>query len=165
MRPLSYQVLTLFPALLAVLLVLVSAVPLGGGALNITPNVAWLMTLVMVAFFPPVWPRGLAFMLGLLQDMLMGTPLGSQALLALLLAQCVAMQTRHQQVQLFRLRWLEASGMLVLWHVLLWALMHAVQADAPSLRHMLQAGLISAVWYPLFYVLVTRLFGALPDAK
>jgi rod shape-determining protein MreD len=165
MRPVSYQILTVVPALVALVLVLMAAVPFGGAGLGYTPNVAWLMTLIMAAFFPPAWPRGWAFFLGLLQDMLVGTPLGSQALLALLLAQCVGLSARHQQVQLFRLRWLEAAGMMVLWHLLLWAIMQAVQDSAPSLHHMLRAGLISALWYPVFYGAATRVFGALPDAK
>lgn len=163
MRPISHQLLSVLPAALALMLVLLSAVPMGG--VSVTPNIAWLMTLVMVAYYPLAWPRWLAFGLGLMQDMLFGTPLGSQALVALLLAQLVAMNAERQQVQLFRLRWLEASGMLVLWHLMLWAMMHAVQNDAPHLRHLLQAGLINALWYPFFYWLVTRLFAALPDAK
>jgi cell shape-determining protein MreD len=145
MRPFSHQLLAFLPAALALLLVLLSAVPMGGGGISMTPNIAWLMRLM--------------------QDMLFGTPLGSQALLALLLAQLVGVQEQRQQVQLFRLRWLEAAGMLVLWHVALWAIMHAVQAGAPSLRHLLQAGLANALWYPCFYWVVTRAFAALPDAK
>ncbi len=165
MRPFSHQLLALFPAILALLLLVFSAVPMGGGALSITPNVTWLMTLVMAAFYPPAWPRGLAFVLGLVQDMLFGTPLGSQALLALLLAQLAAMLAERQHVQLFRLRWLEATGVLLLWHLMLWAIMHAVQLDAPTLGYLLKAGFVNALWYPLFYWLVTRLFTALPDAK
>ncbi len=138
---------------------------MGGGGVSLTPNVAWLMTLVMVAHYPPAWPRAVAFALGLSQDILFGTPLGAQALLALLLVQLVTMQSERQQVQLFRLRWLEAAGTMVLWHLMLWAITHMVQEGAPQLRHLLQAGLVNALWYPLFYWLGTRLFAALPDAK
>ena len=165
MRPLSQQIFMLFPALLAIALVFLFAAPMPGGTLSYTPNVAWLMTLVMVAHYPPAWPRGLAFGLGFLQDILFGTPLGSQALLALLLAQFAAQQNRMHAVQLFRLRWLEAAGVLVLLHLVLWAVMNGVTHDASSLQHMLRAGLINAVWYPLFYGVFTRLFAALPDAK
>ncbi len=152
------------PAGLALLLVLLAASPLDATMLSYTPNVAWLMTLVMVAFYPPAWPRGIAFFLGLLQDILFSTPLGSQALLALLLAQFTAAQGDRQQT-LFRLRWLEAAGVLVVMHLLLWAIMHAVTADSASLRHLLRAGLVNAVWYPVFYWLATRAFAPLPDVK
>ena len=164
MRPLSYQIAAALPAILALIFALLSGSPLQGGAISYTPNVAWLMTLVMVAHYPPAWPRGFAFGLGLLQDILFGTPLGSQALLSLILAQVTALQAQRHQVQPFRLRWLEAAGMLVIWHILLWVLMH-LAGDQASLRALLRVGLINALWYPLFYWLMTRSFAALPDAK
>ncbi len=164
MRPLSHQVLAMIPAGLAVVLVLLAATPLDAAGLTYTPNIAWLMTLVMVAFYPPSWPRGFAFFLGLAQDILFMTPLGSQALLALMLAQFTAAQGDRQQ-SLFRLRWLEAAGVLVVMHLMLWVIMQAVGADSASLRHLLRAGLVNALWYPLFYWLATRAFAPLPDAK
>jgi rod shape-determining protein MreD len=165
MRPISHQLLSMVPAVMALALVLLSATPYPGGVLTYTPNVAWLMTLVMAAFYPAAWPRGLAFGLGFFQDILFGTPLGSQALLAMVLAHIAGMQAQRHQAQLFRLRWLEAAGMLVLMHGLLWAMMQLVSPDSASLRHLLRAGLINALWYPVFYWLATRLFAALPDAK
>lgn len=136
-----------------------------GGGFTYTPNVAWLMTLVMVAFYPESWPRGLAFAFGLLQDILFGTPLGSQALLALLLAQVTDIQAMRNQTQLFRMRWLEAAGVLVMLHLLLYVIMVAVNKDTASLTQLLRAGLMNALWYPLFYWIATRSFAALPDAK
>ncbi|MFZ4541196.1 MAG: rod shape-determining protein MreD [Rickettsiales bacterium] len=161
----SHQLLSILPAAFALLLVLLFAAPMEGDGLIGTPNVAWLMTLVMVAFYPDSWPRGYAFFLGLLQDILFATPLGSQALLALILAQLTAIRAEQQQTQLFRLRWMEAAGVLIVWHILLWGLMHAVVTDGPNLTNMLRAGITSALWYPIFYGVATRLFGALPDAK
>lgn len=165
MRPVSHQLLAAFPAIIACALMLLSAAPLDAEYLTFTPNVAWLMTLILVGFYPPSWPRGFAFALGLLQDILFGTPLGAQALLTLLLAQLTGWQMRHQQTKLFRIRWLEAAGMLVLWHVLLWALLHAVNVQGPALRSMIGAGVVNALWYPVFYWFTTRAFAALPDAK
>lgn len=162
-RPLAHQLLTVLPAILALILTLLAATPISGGMLTYTPNVAWLLTLVLIPFYPPAWPRSFAFFLGLLQDFLFHTPLGSQALLTLLLAQLVAMQSQRQQVQLFRMRWLEAAGMLVLWHLLLGALMLVIMPNSASLSALLRAGLINALWYPLFYWLTTRLFTTLPD--
>ena len=165
MRPLSHQILGVLPAAMALLLLLLCATPLEGGVLTYTPNVAWLMTLVMVAHYPPAWPRGFAFGLGVLQDVLFGTPLGAQALLSLVLAQVAGVQAARNQAQPFRLRWLEAAGVLVVWHLLLWALMRLAGNDYASLRHLLRAGLMNALWYPVFYGVLTRFFAALPDAK
>jgi rod shape-determining protein MreD len=165
MRPVSHQLLSLFPAILALVLIFLTAAPMAGNGLTYTPNIAWLMTIVMVAYYPESWPRGLAFGFGLLQDVLFGTPLGSQALLTLLLAQLTDIQSMRNQSQLFRLRWLEAAGVLIMMHLLLWAVMHLVNADTASLRNLLRAGLVNALWYPLFYWVATRSFAALPDAK
>lgn len=165
MRPVSHQILAALPTILAFVLVLFSAAPMPGGELTYTPNITWLMTIVMVAFYPRSWPLSAAFGFGLLQDVLYGTPLGSQALLALLLAYVTNIQSVRNQSQLFRLRWLEAAGMLILMHLLLYVVMNLVHGDTASLRQLLRAGLMNALWYPIFYWLATRCFAALPDAK
>lgn len=165
MQPLSHRILSFMPAVICVLLVLLCAVQMSGGSVTYTPNVVWLMTLVMAAFYPPAWGPLLAFFMGMLQDVLFATPLGSQALLALLLAHLTRVQATRQQTQRFRLRWLEAAGVLVVWHGLLWLLMEMVSEHGASLRHLLRAGLINALWYPVFYFTLTRAFAALPNAK
>lgn len=153
------------PWLLALVLVLLCALPVPGGAITYTPNIAWLMTLVMVAFFPALWPLPFAFCIGLLQDVMFATPLGSQALLTLVLGQLTALQAARQQTQRFRLRWLEAAGALVVWHLLLWFILEAVSDHGASLRHLLRAGLVNAMWYPVFYAALTRIFMPLGYVK
>ena len=165
MRPVSYQLLTFFPAFLAFMLLLLTVAPMPGNGFTYTPNIAWQMTLVMVAFYPQSWPRGLAFAFGLLQDIFNGTPLGSQALLTLLLAQLTDIQAMRNPAQLFRMRWLEAAGALVMLHVALYGIMVLVAADTASLQQLLRAGVVNALWYPVFYWVATRSFAALPDAK
>jgi rod shape-determining protein MreD len=153
------------PAMIGALLVLVCAVPMAGGALTYTPNVAWLLTLTMVAANPRAWSPLTAFAIGLLQDVLFATPLGSQALLALLLMIATRQQATRQQTQNFRVRWLEAALVLVVWHGLLWLVVVAVtHADVP-MRPLLVAGAINALWYPLFYGAVTRMFASHSGVK
>ncbi len=156
MRPISDQLLMLVPALLSLLLLLFFSAPIHVGALSLTPNIAWLATLIIVPLYPATWPRGFAFAIGLLQDALLGTPLGSQALLTLLLTELANRQTRRQVLQPFQVRWLEAAGTLIVLHILLWALCHFVNADAAPLRAFLRAGLVSAAWYPALYFVLTR---------
>lgn len=165
MRSVSHQLLATLPAVLALGVALLSAVPMSGGYFSYTPNVAWLVTLVMVAHFPPAWPRGLAFGLGLLQDVLFMTPLGSQALIALMLVSVTAHRNMVAQTPLFRLRWLEAAGMLIAAHLLLYVLMNIAGQHGASLQHLLRAGFVNALWFPIFYFVLTRGFAALPDAK
>ena len=161
----SDQFVLLLPALLALVLLAFFAVPMRAGPISLAPNVAWEMSLVMAAFYPSAWPRWFAFALGLLQDVVFGTPLGSQALLTLLLVQLTDAQARRQAHLNFQVRWLEAAGTLVVWHVLLWALLHFVMPDATPLRAMLRMGLVNALWYPVFYAVFTRLILLLPPLK
>lgn len=165
MRPISDQLLALIPALLALVLLAFFSAPMQAGSVSLTPNVAWLACMVIVPVYPASWPRGFAFVIGLLQDVLFGTPLGSQALLTLLLTELADRQSRRQLLQTFQVRWLEAAGTLVVWHILLWAVCHFVSADAAPLRVMARAALVSAVWYPVFYFVLMRLLGYLPNAK
>ncbi len=162
MRPMSQQMAMLFPALLALLLCLVSMAPLTLGAKSYAPNIAWLMTLVMVAHYPPIWPRGLAFALGLLQDLLFMTPLGAQALLALMIAQWALLQRGVHKTQRFRLRWLEASLVLLFAHVGLWFLMQ-LAGEGASIGLLVRGAIINALWYPLIYALGSWLVAALPE--
>jgi rod shape-determining protein MreD len=157
--------LLLLPALLALLLLALFSAPMQLGVVPLAPNVVWLTTLVMVAAYPPAWPRWWAFLLGLLADVLFATPLGSQALLALLLVPLAAANARRHATQTFPVRWLEISGVLLFVHLLLWVLMHVVMADAAPLRAALFAAFASALWYPAFYFLLTRVAWILPPLK
>lgn len=165
MRPLSQQLAMMMPAVIATLLILMSATPLSGGALTYTPNIVWLMTLVIVPAHPGAWPRGLAFVLGLLQDMVFGTPLGSQALLSLLLTHFIAHYFSPRAPQPFRVHWAEAAAILLLLHLLLALLIAIATPESLSVRHLLRTGVINVLWYPLFWGIGARIVAALPDAK
>jgi rod shape-determining protein MreD len=165
MRSFTDQILIALPALIAILLLALFAAPLQMGGMSLVPNVAWVMSLIVAALYPVAWPRGIAFSIGLLQDVLFGTPLGSQALLTLLLVELVHSQARRQHYLLFRIRWLEAAGVLIVWQVLLWGVLHFVSPDAASLRSLLRGGLASIVWFPLFYFPLAKLFEFLPAVK
>ena len=165
MRSLSDLPAVLLPGFGCVVLSLLFAAPLSVGHVSLTPNVAWIICLVVATALPTAWPRWFAFAMGLLQDVLFGTPLGAQALLALLLTQTVNHQARRWALARFSLRWLEAGGMLLLWHGLLWGLCYFVLPTAPSFSRMLGAGFVSALWYPVFYIIFARRLSVLPVLK
>lgn len=151
MYSLSDRFLMLLPGLLAVLFALFAAVPLEMSRLTVTPNPAWLMTVAMAALYPPAWAFWFAFSLGLVQDVLYGTPLGSQALLALLLWLVLRMRPARVANPLFRYVWAEAVVLMVVWHGLLWVLLWWVGPKAPPLLPLLGTGLVQALWFPLLY--------------
>ena len=139
------------PAMLAVMLLSLFSMKVHWLSVSLVPNVVWVMSLVLVPMFRISWPLWLVFLLGLAQDVLFGTPLGAQAVLAVLLVELVGAQAARQQYQQFRVRWLEATGALMVWHLLLWAIIRGVEDAAPPLKHMLIAGVISGAWFPIFY--------------
>lgn len=164
MRPLSQSLLLLIPAFLVLTLLLLFSAPLRVGGLSLAPNVVLLSTLILSAAAPQAWTKLMVFVFGLLQDMLYNTPLGSQALLALLLAAMVERQANRRSGQTFLLGWLEAAGTLVMWHFLLWLVLMLVSPQsAEPLRPLLRAGLSSALWYPVFHAGLTGLCRLLPE--
>lgn len=165
MRPVSHRVFLALPALLALLLLCIFAAPLTFSGITLTPNIAWLFSLTLTAFYPTAWPRGVAFGFGLLQDVVFATPLGSQALLTLALVSLMQAQAQRHHYQLFRVRWIEAAGTLIVWHGLLWLLLDFAAAQPPALVPLLMSGVVSAAWYPLFYFALLRLCDKLPVVK
>jgi rod shape-determining protein MreD len=165
MRSFTDQVLLCLPAFLAVLLLALFAAPMHAAGISLVPNVAWLMSLIVAALYPDAWPRGVAFSIGLLQDVLFGTPLGAQALLAVLLVTLVQRQVRRLHSLPFRIHWLEAAGAIIVWQVLLWVLLHAVWPDAAAVNSLLRGGMVTILWFPLFYFPLVKLFSFLPAMK
>lgn len=165
MRSFSDQIRFTVPATVAVVFTLVSALPISLFGFSLTPHVVWLMTLAIGVAYPAAWPPLLAFALGLLSDFIMATPLGAQALLTLLLILSLQRQARRLQHQLFRALWLEAAGALLVLFVALWAVTGWVDGAYPPIEHVLIAAGVSALWYPLFFVITRGLVKLLPGAN
>lgn len=148
---LSDQLRIALPGLVALLLLLLCALPMALLDVALTPHVVWLMTLSVAAMYPPAWPVVLAFVLGLISDFLYGTPLGAQALLSLFLTLFVQSQARRTSHQLFQLRWLEAALALAVLHGLLWVTVGFVMEVRPPIKHAALGALVSAFWFPVFF--------------
>lgn len=163
MRSTSDQLLLMLPAVLAVLLLALFMAPMQGFGVPLAPNVAWLMSWVMMRRVPQGWGYGLAFATGLAQDVLFGTPLGAQALVALLLCM-VAQKTARRPSPPFRLRWLEATLALLVAHAALWLLL-ALATATPPLALLLYGTLGAVLWFPLFDSVAAMLTRLLPAAR
>ena len=159
---LSDHVRIAIPGVVTLLLLLLCALPIALMDVALTPHVVWLMTLAIAPLYPPAWPVVLAFILGLLSDFLYGTPLGAQALLSLFLTLFVQTQARRTTHQLFQLRWLEAAAALAVLHFALWGLTGFVIEARPPIKHVALGALVSAFWFPVFFVGSQGLLKLLP---
>lgn len=146
----------LFPAVLGLVLLSFFAVPMQVGNIPLCPNMGMLMTLVVVSVNPAAWPRWFALLFGVLQDVVFGTPLGVHAVLLVALVGAAEQLSQRGAFQQFRVRWMEAAGLLVLWHVLLWCLLHVLHRHAATAVMVGQSALVTVLWYPLFYGLLSR---------
>jgi len=150
------------PALIALLLVLISALPMSLAGLSLVPNVAWIATILFARMAPATWPAWLAFALGLLQDVLFATPLGAQATMALFLL--LAMRARPLRIGTPMLRdiWVEGALLLVIAHAVLYVLMRSVQHMPLPALPLMQAAIVNIIWFPLVAHMTIRFVEWLP---
>ena len=164
MYSLSDRLLLLVPGAMALLLTFVAAVPVEVGHLSMAPNICWLMTVIMAVLYPPAWSFWFVFLLGLLQDVLGGTPLGSQALLGLLLWLVLRMRALQLPNPMFRMVWAQALLLMLVWHAALWLVMDWVNGAGPRFAHLLLSAALGTLWFPLLYFPLLLLVQALPHA-
>jgi rod shape-determining protein MreD len=96
----------LFPVGLALAALLIGGVPLylpGYGA--VAPNLALMAVFYWAIYRPDLFPAAVAFGVGLIQDALMGTPLGLNALVLLCVHGVVVTQRRFFQGKTFAVVW------------------------------------------------------------
>jgi rod shape-determining protein MreD len=148
MTPLD-RFLMIVPALIVALLMLCTALPITWMGIALTPNIVWLATMIFARIVPASWPAWLAFSLGLLQDVLFATPLGSQAVIALFLL--LAMRARPARIgtPLLRDVWLEACVLLVLAYTLLWFMLQYVLPHPPHVLPLIGAAMVNMLWFPV----------------
>jgi rod shape-determining protein MreD len=155
----------LFPLGLALVALLLGAVPLylpGYGA--IAPNVALMVVFYWAIYRPDLFPAVLAFAVGLVQDALMGTPIGLNALLLLCVHGVVGTQRRFFQGKTFAVVWsafsIIAFGAAVVGWLLVMGLAGMLIAPWPGLFAML----LTVALYPLATWVLARVQGAVLPA-
>lgn len=162
MTPLADRFLLLLPAFVMLALVLLSAAPVTLFNLSLTPNIAWLATIAFTRVVPQAMPALLVFAVGLLQDVVFGTPLGSQATLALLLLFAVRARPTRVGVPLLRDMWLEGAVLLALAQLALCLVLAWVRGTSLPVFTSMGALLINILWFPLMAWVAVRFTLLLP---
>lgn len=132
---------------------------------TVLPNVAAIMVLFWGWYRPALLPSFVVFLLGLLQDVLSGTPLGLHALTLLLMQFFVLSRLTRVAETPFLLQWFTAC--LVLGgELILRALVGHIWFPGPLVGERLGLEwMVTALAYPLFHVLCGWLYEALPRGR
>ncbi len=151
----------LAPFAVTVMLVLVGMIPVPVPAY--TP-VAPLLTLVSVYYWtihrPDLMRPGVAFLIGLLQDLLIGGPLGVNALLLVVAQGAVLNQRRVFLASTFALLWIGFAMVMTGAVLLQWLAFSALNASVLPLKPALFQGLLTIAMFPAVGWLLIRVHRA-----
>lgn len=155
----------LFPFGLALTAVLLGTMPLylpGYGA--VAPDLALMVVFYWAIYRPDLFPTVVAFAVGLVQDALMGTPIGFNALVLICVHGVVVTQRRFFQGKTFAVVWsafcVVAVGAAFMGWVLLMALRGALLVPWPGFFAML----LTIALYPFVTWVLARVHGAIQPA-
>ena len=155
----------LFPLGLAVAALLLGAVPLylpGYGA--VAPNVALMVVFYWAIYRPDLFPTVLAFAIGLVQDALMGTPLGLNALVLLCMHGIVVTQRRFFQGKTFSVVWSAFFVVALAAAFFGWLLSMALAGTLIAPWPGIFAMMLTVALYPLATWVLARVHGAILPA-
>jgi rod shape-determining protein MreD len=147
----------LVPLSLALIAVIVGAMPMympGYGA--IAPNLALIAVVYWAIYRPDLFPAVIAFAVGLVQDAVMGTPLGMNALVLLCAHAVIVSQRRFFQGKSFAVVWWAFSMVAFGAAIFGWALVAAIFAALPSPAPALFGTLLTVALHPFFTWIFAR---------
>lgn len=153
------------PAVILVLLTLAGSIhlPLPGWEL-FAPSFLLMGLYYWFLYQPSLAPYWLAFILGLLQDSLLGIMLGTHALIFMLLRLLIQSQQRTLMRRTMLGVWAIFAG-LSFTTMLCYILMMAIGGMAmPGLGNAFMQWLLTAALYPICHALMNRLYFAMPDS-
>lgn len=159
------QLLVMTPAGIGALLVLAGALPPVFPGLSFYPEMLVLLTCFFVIYYPAAWPIWVAFLLGLLEDLVSGAALGTHALLAMLLTLILRRRSARLNRQNFRMLWLEVTAMTLGYLLLLWLILSWVAYAALPLMPLVHSLVVTVLWFPPLYFLLGRFLPYLPSAS
>ena len=152
----------LLPLGLTLLLVLMEAMPTHlPGFAEISPLLPLIGIYYWSIFRPDLLPAVMAFFIGLLSDIIMGTPLGVSALIYLLVQGTTASQRRFFLGKPFVVAWCCFCLVAIAAVFLEWALVSMLNGHVIPLPAVLFEMLMTVACYPLFSWLFGRAQGAL----
>jgi rod shape-determining protein MreD len=132
-----------------------SATTVPPGIWLLAPNVGMALTLGARGR-TGAWPHWIAFLFGLLQDVVYATPLGTQALVLVILAAIQPILLARAGRGFFP-QWALAAVLVVVAHCIVWLFTSAATGAHPPLMALVRMALATILWYPLAYLMLNRL--------
>ena len=151
------------PFLSTLLFVLVSVVPLQiPGFAAVTPSFALMAVFHWTIYRPDLLPISVVFGLGLLLDLLNGSPyLGVSALMLLVARTAVLVQRRHVVNRPFTVLWLSFLALAAGTFAFGWAFVSALRGEVLGTRPFIFEAVLTVACYPVGSWLLARLQRAL----
>ena len=144
------RLLLALPGLLTLLLVFLGAVPIGAPLIGpVLPAFSLIAVFVFSIYRPDLLPHWLAFLVGLVQDLLIGGPLGLNALLLLLVQGLCSSQRRFLAGRAFWLVWLGFVLLSVPAALAQWAVACAYLMALIPIRDSLMQATVTVALFPL----------------
>lgn len=138
------------PALLTLLLVLIGAVPIGAPLIGpVLPAFGLAAVFIFAIHRPDLMPHWLAFMIGLIQDLVVGGPLGLNALLLLVVQGLCSSQRRFLAGRPFWLVWLGFMMVALPASVVQWLIACAYLTAIVPYRDVLMQATVTTALFPL----------------
>ena len=138
------------PASVTLMLALIGATPLQIPFLStVLPPFALAAVYYWTVQRPDLMPFSVAFGIGLIQDILVGSPLGMHALAFLIVQWLVLSQRRHVAGKPFLVLWWGFLGVAVLASVLMWIAASLISAAPLPLQTVAVSTLLQVLLFPL----------------
>lgn len=164
-RSFSDQLLLLIPAFTGIVFVMCGALPSLISGYDVFPHMAVLLCCFWVLYYPAAWPLWFVFILGLLQDIMTSTALGSQAILLMLTCTMLARHARRVNRQNFRMVWIEIAVVSTIYMSLLWLIMSWVSKEWLPLWPVIKEIFFTILFYPLVHILLYPILRLLPSLR
>jgi rod shape-determining protein MreD len=144
------QLLLGLPGLLTLLLVLIGAVPIGAPLIGpVLPAFGLVAVFVFAIHRPDLMPHWLAFLIGVIQDLVIGGPLGLNALLLLSVQGICSSQRRFLAGRPFWLVWLGFALIALPAAVAQWLIACAYLTALVPIRDSLMQATVTLALFPI----------------
>ncbi|MCH2547410.1 MAG: hypothetical protein MK052_07365 [Alphaproteobacteria bacterium] len=154
----------LLPAICTLLLLLFSLLRIGFAGLAHFPiDVCLISIYYWTIFRPSTMPFWFVFILGIVRDSLMGTPLGISSLVFILFRLIILSQQRYLVKETFWATWFGFGWVLVPALVFNWLLSSAYAKSFIPITPVMMQWVFTFGLYPLLHIVFNALYGFLPD--